>query len=72
MPKTNIKGGKKKKRAKNGIVENKRIIYPEDNELYGQVSKVLGNNRFYVRCFHDDKRTELLCILRGSMRKHLT
>ena len=71
MPKTNLKGGKKKKRGKNGIVENKRIIYPEDNELYGQISKVLGNNRFYVRCFNDDKRTELLCILRGSMRKRV-
>ena len=76
MPKTNIKGGKKKKRGKNGLVENLKIIFIEDDDnfqLYGQVSKILGNGSFLVSCFKkiddDFKMEEKLCLIRGKMRK---
>ncbi len=73
MPKTNIKGGKKKKRGKNGLVENLKMIFIEEDQLYGQVIKILGNNRFHIKCFNtgDNENSEKLCILRGKMRKRV-
>ena len=76
MPKTNIKGGKKKKRGKNGLVENAKIIFIEDNDkeqFYGQVSKILGSGRFSVSCFkksgYEFSMEEKICLIRGKMRK---
>lgn len=76
MPKTNIKGGKKKKRGKNGLVENNKIIFIEDTDIeqfYGQVSKILGNGRFSVSCFkksgYEFSMEEKVCLIRGKMRK---
>lgn len=77
MPKTNVKGGKKKKRGKNGLNENNKIIFIDEDDtfqMYGQVSKILGNGSFSVSCFKKDKENDFemiqkLCLVRGKMRK---
>lgn len=54
MPKTNVFGGKKKKKGKNGILENKinkKLVLAEDEQYYASIEKVLGNGRFKVICY---------------------
>ena len=46
MPKTNIRGGNKRKKGKNGATEmNRPIDYAKEGQLYGQVSKTVGGRR---------------------------
>ena len=83
MPKTNTQGGKKRKRAKNGIVENKKMEYIKDKDLvYGHIVKILGNGRFTVSCYHkledstnntvnDFNMMDRLCTVCGRMRKRV-
>ena len=74
MPKTNTKGGKKKKRGKNGVVEpnNKRIVLKTPGQVYGQITKTIGGGKFNVLCY-DNKMNpiERICLVRGSMRKKI-
>tara|TARA_Y100000593_G_C4144566_1_gene253964 strand:+ start:143 stop:607 length:465 start_codon:yes stop_codon:yes gene_type:complete len=65
MPKNKF-GGNKSKKGKN-IVEKKELVLDEEGELFAQVSKVLGNKRFEVRC--SDGKTRV-GILRGSMKRN--
>ena len=64
----NKKGGKKHKRGgkKNNFNDTKLILKTEDDMKYGKAITVLGNCRFTVLC---EDGSELLGILRGSMRK---
>jgi translation initiation factor 1A len=83
MPKTNTQGGKKKKRAKNGIVENAKLETIDEPGLeYGQIVKVLGNGRFTVSCYskkdgaidntvNDFNLKDRVCIVCGRMRKRV-
>ena len=65
MPKNKF-GGNKSKKGKN-IVEKKELVLDEEDELFAQVSKVLGNKRFEVRC--SDGKTRV-GIMRGSMKRN--
>lgn len=65
MPR-NKTGGKGGKRGKNIPKETKELIYPENNELYGQVTSILGNGRFTTLGTDGIERTS---IIRGTMRK---
>eukprot|EP00448_Togula_jolla_P022515 CAMPEP_0170589910 /NCGR_PEP_ID=MMETSP0224-20130122/11591_1 /TAXON_ID=285029 /ORGANISM="Togula jolla, Strain CCCM 725" /LENGTH=144 /DNA_ID=CAMNT_0010913677 /DNA_START=49 /DNA_END=483 /DNA_ORIENTATION=- len=66
MPKNKL-GGNKAKRAKGGTQDAKReLIFKEDGQEYGQVTRMLGNGRCEVSCFDSTKR---LCHIRGKMRK---
>ena len=67
MPK-NVKGGSKHKKQKNtNFDETITIILKEDdNQDYGHVIKMLGNNRVLLEC---EDQKERLGIIRGSMRK---
>ena len=66
----NSKGGKKYKRNKGVIQENKNIRYKDEKEFqeYAQVTKALGNCRFEVLCFDGKKRLATMC---GKMRKRV-
>ena len=66
----NNKGGKKYKRNKNLIQENKNVRYKDDNEFqeYAQVTKTLGNCRFEVLCFDGKTRLATMC---GKMKKRV-
>ena len=54
----NNKGGKKYKRNKNVIQENKNTRFKDENESqeYAQITKALGNCRFEVLCFDGKNR----------------
>ena len=77
MPKTNLRGGNKRKKGKNGTVELHRILdYAQEGQLYGQVSKTLGAGRFKVTCFELDLKndfilSEKICHVCGKMRKRV-
>ena len=61
MPKTNVKGGKKKKRE-NGIFENKlnsKLVTAEEDQYYAKVVKILGNGRFSPNCYLLDKDNQM-------------
>ena len=65
----NKKGGKKFKKNKKHIYENK-MIYKDskENEIYGQVIRKLGNGRFTINCFDGKER---MGVVSGSMRKKI-
>ena len=67
MPR-NKTGGKGGRKGKNRPKENKELIYAENNELYGQVTSVLGNGRFKTM---GSDGIERISILRGTMRKKM-
>jgi len=76
MPKTNIRGGNKKKKGKNGLTDlNRTLDYALEGQLYGQISKTLGGSRFLVKCFDKDPKNnefilkEKICHVCGKMRK---
>ena len=64
----NNKGGKKYKRNKNQVQENKNTRLKDVNQSqeYAQITKCLGNCRFEVLCFDGKKRMDIMC---GKMRK---
>jgi initiation factor 1A len=63
----NKKGGKKSRRTKH-IHDDIAIDYKTDGQEYGQVIKLLGNNRLQVYCFDGTNR---MCNIRGKMRKRI-
>lgn len=61
------KGGKNRRRGKNDNGGQKReLIYKEEGQEYGQVTKMLGNGRIEVTCFDGIKR---MGHIRGKLRK---
>jgi translation initiation factor 1A len=66
----NNKGGKKYKRNKQEVKENKNTRFKEENESqeYAQITKALGNCRFEVLCFDGKTRMATMC---GKMRKRV-
>ena len=66
----NNKGGKKYKRNKNQVQENKttRLKDVTQSQEYAQITKCLGNCRFEVLCFDGKKRMATMC---GKMRKRV-
>ncbi|CAN3359103.1 eukaryotic translation initiation factor 1A [Diutina catenulata] len=61
------KGGKNKRRGKkdNGMFK-RELIYRDEGQEYGQVTKMLGNGRIEVSCFDGIKR---MGHIRGKLRK---
>ena len=66
----NNKGGKKYKRNKNQVQENKNTRLKDVTQFqeYAQITKCLGNCRFEVLCFDGKKRMAIMC---GKMRKRV-
>merc|ERR1712048_615167 len=53
--------------AKGGVDAKKQeLVFKEDGQEYGQVMRMLGNERCETNCFDGAKR---LCHIRGKMRK---
>lgn len=61
MP-TKSKGGNKQKKQKNGGREEERrdLIFREDGQQYGSVTKMLGDRRIQVFCFDNVERIGLI------------
>ena len=67
MPKSNTKGGKKHKRGKGNMENQKRELeFKDEGQEYGVVLKLLGNCRCQVSCLDGRER---LCSIRGKLRK---
>eukprot|EP00051_Salpingoeca_urceolata_P032283 m.15045 g.15045 ORF g.15045 m.15045 type:complete len:156 (+) comp4948_c0_seq1:250-717(+) len=67
MPKNKGKGGKNRRRGKNENDADKReLVFKEDGQEYGQVTRILGNGHVEAFCFDGVTR---LCHIRGKMRK---
>ena len=70
MGKNKGKGGKTRRRGKN---QKKDVVqaleFREEGQDYAKVTKMLGNGRVLAYCFTQAK--EILCIIRGSMRKKI-
>ena len=66
----NNKGGKRYKRNKNQVKENKttRLKDVTQSQEYAQITKCLGNCRFEGLCFDGKKRMASMC---GKMRKRV-
>jgi len=64
----NNKGGKRYKRNKNQVQENKNIRFKDISQLqeYAQITKCNGNCKFDVLCFDGKKRMAIMC---GGMKK---
>ena len=66
----NNKGGKKYKRNKQEVKENKNTRFKDEDESqeYAQITRALGNCRFEVLCFDSKTRLATMC---GKMRKRV-
>lgn len=67
MP-SNKKGGKKHKRGKKEVFENRKLILKDskENQEYAQVKKVNGSGRYNLFCFDG---TERLGISAGNIKR---
>ena len=66
----NLNGGKGHKRFKNSSsIQDRRLEFRNDGEIYGIVSKVLGNSRFTVLCDDGVNFDECIGVLCGSLRR---
>jgi len=68
MPKNKGKGGKNRRRGKKEDEEKRDLAFKEDGQEYGQVLRLLGNNRLEVYCFDGQKR---LCHIPGKLRRRV-
>lgn len=71
MGKNKGKGGKGHKKHKNkDITEIQRpLIIREDGQVYGTVIRALGNGRFEIKCYGENENTNVICSIRGKMRR---
>lgn len=71
MPKN--KGGKGFKKKKNEVFDDKHMIFKEEGQYYGLVTKMLGSGRVECYCYSDRggalSSTKHIGIIRGAMRK---
>lgn len=63
----NYKGGKKHKKYKRTINEPRNLILADKTQQYFRITKMLGDGRCLGDC--SDGRIDVLCIIRGNMRK---
>jgi translation initiation factor 1A len=68
----NKKGGKNCKKGKNSTAKEDEMIFmvecnKNDGQMFGRITKVLGDKRFSVRC-NDGK--DRVCKLSGTIRKN--
>lgn len=69
MPKNKGKGGKNRKKGKNDALPTKReLLFAEDGQTYGMVSKMLGNCNVSLDCTDGTKR---IGHIRGAMRNKI-
>ena len=68
MPKGNKKGGKKHKRGKKDLFENRKLILKnvKDGQEYAQIKRVNGSGRYDLYCFDG---TDRLGICAGNIKR---
>ena len=69
MARSRGKGGKKRKKGKAQQWNQKReLLFAEEDQLYGQVTKMLGNSRVMAMCTDKEER---VCLIRGKMKNRV-
>lgn len=68
MPKNHGKGGKNRRKGKNAGDGERELLFKEDGQAYGQVTKMLGNGRVELICDDDKKR---IGHIRGTMTRRV-
>lgn len=63
----NNKGGKNYKKYKNKPPPIRDLLIAENNQCYATITKMLGDGRCLGNI--SDGKTDVLCIIRGNMRK---
>ena len=81
MPVAKGKGGKKRRRGKNIVVENTGLLEFEEGQAYGRIVKLLGNGRAHVECYiwKQNEKTKIwemttkTCVgkIRGKLMKRM-
>ena len=63
--------GVKTARSANNTNKNRELVFREDGQVYGTVTKALGHKRVRVMMTIDDETAakETTCTIRGSMRR---
>jgi translation initiation factor 1A len=61
-------GGKLKKKIKKNDTAREEMIFKDDSQEYGQVTKMLGNSRVDCMCFDGKARQ---CHIRGTMKRKI-
>ena len=69
MPRGAGKGGKTRKKTKNQDFGMRRLLtLKEEDQEYGQVTKMLGSSRVECMCSDQKKR---VCLIRGKMKNRV-
>ena len=69
MGRSRGKGGNKRKKGKNfGDLGKRELLYQEEGQVYGQISKLLGNSRVLCNCFDKEERQ---CTIRGKLKNRV-
>ena len=71
MPKNKGAGGKNRRKGKPADNKPKELIFKEDGQEYGQVTRSVGNGFMDVLCFTDNGNILRRAHIRGSMRKKI-
>ncbi len=63
------RGGRKRGKRRGGRFQGKReLVFKEDTQEYGQITKILGGGRFKCNCFDNKER---IAKIRGKFRKRV-
>jgi translation initiation factor 1A len=71
MPKNKGAGGKNRRKGKGTFAKPKELIYKDEGQEYGRVTKSLGNGFMEVHCFDGPDGTLRRAHIRGKMRKKI-
>lgn len=69
MPKNKGSGGKRRKKGKSMTNKPRELVYKDDGQEYGQITKKLGNGYMEVLCFTGNGTISRRAHIRGKMRK---
>lgn len=71
MPKNKGAGGKNRRKGKGVSSQPKELIYKDDGQEYGQITKSLGNGYMEVMCFTTNGNVLRRAHIRGKIRKRI-
>jgi translation initiation factor 1A len=71
MPKNKGAGGKNRRKGKGQSTGPKELVFKEEDQEYGQITKSLGNGYMEVTCFTSSGNVQRRAHIRGNMRKRV-
>ena len=68
MPRAQGTGGNKRKKGKKFDMDERELIFKEEEQEYAQIIRLLGDSRMELNCFDGVKR---IGIIRGKIKKRV-